>query len=106
MDSTSTREALALIAREGSFCGDYVHSVFDVVCVPLVEFLGYSNYTPSFYYTLVNTTVVQLYYQSYVGYSSLRTVVRLLPMFISGVLCNVVMAFIVGRVSIVYLAGE
>ncbi|KAF9456822.1 major facilitator superfamily domain-containing protein [Collybia nuda] len=46
---------------------------------------------------------VILYYQSYIGYSSLQTVVRLLPMFVSGVLCNVVVAFVVGRVSIVYL---
>lgn len=106
MDAASTHEALAFVSRQGPLCGDDVHIVFDMVCVPLVEFLGYSNYIPSFYYTLVNLTILQLYYQSYIGYSSLRTVVRLLPMFVSGVLCNVVVAFIVGRVSIVYLAGE
>ncbi|KAJ7064686.1 efflux transporter [Mycena amicta] len=42
---------------------------------------------------------VQLYYQVYIGYSPVRTVVRLVPMFVTGILCNIVVALIVGKVS-------
>ncbi|KAG6837022.1 hypothetical protein H0H93_016229 [Arthromyces matolae] len=45
----------------------------------------------------------QLYYQNYRGYSPILTVVRVLPMFVSGILCNVFVAAVVGRVPIVYL---
>jgi len=45
----------------------------------------------------------QLYYQDYIGYSPIRTVVRLLPMFVTGVICNVIVAIIVGRVPVVFL---
>ncbi|KAJ7185178.1 efflux transporter [Mycena filopes] len=41
---------------------------------------------------------VQLYYQVYIGYSPVRTVVRLAPMFVTGIICNVVVALIVRRV--------
>ncbi|KAJ7765345.1 efflux transporter [Mycena metata] len=41
---------------------------------------------------------VQLYYQVYIGYSPVRTVVRLTPMFVTGIICNVVVALIVRRV--------
>ncbi|KAJ7841749.1 hypothetical protein B0H14DRAFT_2782456 [Mycena olivaceomarginata] len=46
---------------------------------------------------------VQLYYQVYIGYSPVRTVVRLVPMFVTGLLCNVLVALLVGRVRIVWL---
>ncbi|KAJ7119219.1 hypothetical protein C8R43DRAFT_1152408 [Mycena crocata] len=39
---------------------------------------------------------VQLYYQVYIGYSPVRTVVRLTPMFVTALVCNVVVALIVG----------
>lgn len=39
------------------------------------------------------------------GLSPLHTVLRLLPMFISGTLCNVLVAFVVGRIQILYLIG-
>ncbi|KAK7039697.1 MFS domain-containing protein [Favolaschia claudopus] len=46
---------------------------------------------------------VQLYYQVYIGYSPVRTVVRLVPMFVTGMICNVVVALIVGRVPTLWL---
>ncbi|KAJ7106912.1 major facilitator superfamily domain-containing protein [Mycena epipterygia] len=46
---------------------------------------------------------VQLYYQVYIGYSPVRTVVRLTPMFVTGLICNVVVALIVGRVKTIWL---
>ncbi|KAJ6533086.1 major facilitator superfamily domain-containing protein [Mycena capillaripes] len=49
---------------------------------------------------------VQLYYQIYIGYSPVRTVVRLTPMFVTGIICNVVVAFIVGRVPTLWLLGS
>ncbi|KAF7318759.1 MFS domain-containing protein [Mycena chlorophos] len=42
---------------------------------------------------------VQLYYQVYIGYSPVRTVARLSPMFVTGIICNVVVALVVGRVG-------
>ncbi|KAL0945380.1 hypothetical protein HGRIS_000876 [Hohenbuehelia grisea] len=48
---------------------------------------------------------LQLYYQQYLELSPIRTTIRLLPMFITGVLCNVVVALVVGHVPVVYLLG-
>nr|GAT55166.1 predicted protein [Mycena chlorophos] len=42
---------------------------------------------------------VQLYYQVYIGYSPVRTVARLSPMFVTGIICNVVVALVVGRIG-------
>ncbi|KAJ7079170.1 hypothetical protein C8R44DRAFT_91709 [Mycena epipterygia] len=42
---------------------------------------------------------VQLYYQVYIGYSPVRTVMQLTPMFVTGLFCNVVVALIVGRIK-------
>ncbi|KAF5381607.1 hypothetical protein D9615_005507 [Tricholomella constricta] len=47
----------------------------------------------------------QLYYQNYIGYSPIRTVVRLLPMFIFGVMCNITVAVLVGCIPVLYLIG-
>ncbi|KAJ7670563.1 efflux transporter [Mycena polygramma] len=49
---------------------------------------------------------VQLYYQVYIGYSPVRTVVRLTPMFVTGIICNVVVALIVGRVPTLWLLAS
>ncbi|KAJ8501416.1 hypothetical protein ONZ45_g12147 [Pleurotus djamor] len=46
---------------------------------------------------------VQLYYQDYQRLSPVQTMVRVLPMFIAGVLCNFLVAQVVGRVPIVYI---
>ncbi|GBE89989.1 efflux transporter [Sparassis crispa] len=45
----------------------------------------------------------QLYYQDYIGLDAILTMVRILPMSVSGVLCNVLIAFVVGYVPVVYL---
>ncbi|KIY50201.1 major facilitator superfamily MFS-1 [Fistulina hepatica ATCC 64428] len=44
-----------------------------------------------------------LYYQEYMGLTPIDTALRLLPQFISGILCNVFVAFVVGRLPVVYL---
>ncbi|KAG7446056.1 putative efflux transporter [Guyanagaster necrorhizus] len=44
----------------------------------------------------------QLYYQNYQGLTPILTVVRLVPMFISGVICNTIVAFVAGRVPFIY----
>ncbi|KAF7360738.1 MFS domain-containing protein [Mycena venus] len=49
---------------------------------------------------------VQLYYQIYIGYSPVRTVVRLTPMFVTGLICNVVVALIVQRVPTLWLLAS
>ncbi|KAI0656359.1 efflux transporter [Cubamyces menziesii] len=45
----------------------------------------------------------QLYYQDYLGLSPILTMVRMLPMCVTGVLCNLVVALVVGRLPVVYL---
>ena len=48
---------------------------------------------------------VQLYYQNYKHYSPLQTLVRLLPMFVSGILCNVFVGLMAARIPIVWLVS-
>ncbi|TBU27562.1 efflux transporter [Dichomitus squalens] len=47
----------------------------------------------------------QLYYQDYLGLSPILTMVRLLPMSVMGVTCNVIVALVVGHVPLVYLVA-
>ncbi|KAG6844857.1 hypothetical protein H0H87_003100 [Tephrocybe sp. NHM501043] len=47
----------------------------------------------------------QLYYQNYRGYSPILTVIRFLPMFVSGIICNIVVAAIISYVPILYLVS-
>ncbi|EIM80449.1 MFS general substrate transporter [Stereum hirsutum FP-91666 SS1] len=49
---------------------------------------------------------VQLYYQNYMGLTPINSMVRILPTSIVGVLCNVVMAMIVGHVPLVWLIAS
>ncbi|KAF8992537.1 major facilitator superfamily domain-containing protein [Cyathus striatus] len=46
---------------------------------------------------------VQLYYQDYKQLSAIRTVVRLMPMMVSGILCNVFVGVMAARVPMMYL---
>ncbi|KAF8992533.1 major facilitator superfamily domain-containing protein [Cyathus striatus] len=46
---------------------------------------------------------VQLYYQDYKQLSAIRTVVRLMPMMVSGTLCNVFVGVMAARVPMIYL---
>ncbi|KAI8995706.1 efflux transporter [Trametes punicea] len=46
---------------------------------------------------------IQLYYQDYVGLNPILTMVRILPMCVTGVLCNVIVALVVGRIPVVFL---
>ncbi|KAJ7119225.1 hypothetical protein C8R43DRAFT_86627 [Mycena crocata] len=71
----------ALFARAGGRVG----AVFGVALLQFAAFMVWNFW-------------VQLYYQVYIGYSPVRTVVRLTPMFVTGLVCNVVVALIVGRV--------
>ena len=52
---------------------------------------------------LITRPVSQLYYQDYLSLSPILTMVRLLPMSVTGVTCNVIIALVVGRVPLVYL---
>ncbi|KAH9937920.1 efflux transporter [Epithele typhae] len=61
-----------------------------------IAFLEWSSFTLLTFY-------MQLYYQEYKGYSPILTMIRLIPMFVTGVLCNVFIALVVGRVPIVFL---
>jgi hypothetical protein len=48
---------------------------------------------------------VQLYYQTYLNLTPIHTMLRILPMFFSGVVANVIIALIIGRIDVVYIVG-
>ncbi|KAJ7637827.1 hypothetical protein B0H17DRAFT_1216954 [Mycena rosella] len=49
---------------------------------------------------------VQLYYKVYIGYSPVRMVVRLTPMFVTGLICNIFLALVIGRVPALWLPAS
>ncbi|KIY53663.1 putative efflux transporter [Fistulina hepatica ATCC 64428] len=44
-----------------------------------------------------------LYYQDYMGFTPIATAVRLLPQFVTGIILNIFVAFVVARLPVVYL---
>lgn len=48
---------------------------------------------------------VQLYYQTYLNLTPIHTMIRILPMFFMGVVANVIIALIIGRIDVVYIVG-
>ena len=48
---------------------------------------------------------VQLYYQTYLNLTPIHTMLRILPMFFSGVVANIIVALIIGRIDVVYIVG-
>ena len=48
---------------------------------------------------------VQLYYQTYLNLTPIQTMLRILPMFFSGVVANIIIALIIGRIDVVYIVG-
>ncbi|TFY56781.1 hypothetical protein EVJ58_g7431, partial [Rhodofomes roseus] len=59
----------------------------------LLEYAGFMSF--SFW--------IQLYYQNYMHLNPVLTMVRLLPMFVTGIIANMFVAAFVGRVPLVYL---
>lgn len=47
----------------------------------------------------------QIYYQDYENLSEILTAVRILPMTVTGIMCNFFIAFLIGRVDVVFLIG-
>jgi hypothetical protein len=47
----------------------------------------------------------QLYYQQYLGLTPILTMIRMLPMFVTGVIANAVIAVTVARVDVGVLTG-
>ncbi|KAI0086514.1 efflux transporter [Irpex rosettiformis] len=45
----------------------------------------------------------QLYYQNYLNLSPVLTMIRFIPMSVTGCICNIIVAIFVGRVPVVYL---
>ncbi|THV00004.1 MFS general substrate transporter [Dendrothele bispora CBS 962.96] len=64
--------------------------------VMIIALLNWAAFTGWLYW-------VVLYYQDFLGLSPLDTAVRLLPMFVTGIILNTIFAIVVGRVSIVVL---
>ncbi|KAH7332782.1 MFS general substrate transporter [Rhizoctonia solani] len=66
--------------------------------IQLVVFFNWSCFTTWQFF-------VTLYYQEYQGLSPIDTTIRLLPMSVSGLLCNLVIALFIGRISGTVLIG-
>ena len=47
----------------------------------------------------------QLYYEDFKGLPPIQTAIRLLPMTVTGVACNVLIALLIGRVDLVVIIG-
>ncbi|KAJ2993952.1 hypothetical protein NUW54_g7635 [Trametes sanguinea] len=67
-----------------------------VLMIAFLQWCGFQSFT--FW--------IQLYYQDYAGYTPILTMIRIIPMFVTGVCCNFIVALVVGRIPVVYLIGE
>lgn len=70
------------------------HGKFAVM--QLIAFLEWSAFQSWYFWA-------QLYYQDFEGFSPILTAVRFAPMTVVGVLCNVVVALVIGRVDVAIL---
>ncbi|KAL0565729.1 hypothetical protein V5O48_016292 [Marasmius crinis-equi] len=66
--------------------------VMCIACCLWASFLGWNYW-------------ILLYYQDFAHISALNTVVRMIPMFVTGILCNIFVALVAGRLPLVYLMG-
>ncbi|KAF8479545.1 major facilitator superfamily domain-containing protein [Russula ochroleuca] len=48
---------------------------------------------------------VQIYYQTYLNLTPIQTMLRILPMFFSGVVANIIVALIIGRIDVIYIVA-
>ncbi|KAH9967497.1 efflux transporter [Russula dissimulans] len=48
---------------------------------------------------------VQLYYQTYLNLTPIHTMLRLLPMFVMGLVANAIIALLIGRINVVYIVA-
>ncbi|KAF5353804.1 hypothetical protein D9758_010586 [Tetrapyrgos nigripes] len=67
-----------------------------VTVVMIIAFLNWASFLGWNFWTV-------LYYQNFVGFGPIQTVLRLLPMFVVGIFCNIIVASFVGRWPLVVL---
>ncbi|KAG7447360.1 MFS general substrate transporter [Guyanagaster necrorhizus] len=80
---------LSLWARRNGKFGAIMVTVMFTYC----SFLGWNFWT-------------QLYYQNYQRYTPVGTMIRLFPMFVTGVIGNFIIAIIIARVSVVWILAS
>ncbi|KAK0236923.1 efflux transporter [Armillaria nabsnona] len=68
-------------------------AIMIIVMFTFCSFLGWNFWT-------------QLFYQNYQGYTPVGTMIRLFPMFITGIICNFIIAVIIARVSVVWILAS
>ena len=104
VDAAAAHEALDLGARKGPLRGRDARRIPQLEQLPELGVLGAG--VPAFYPSRwTDADDGQLYYQDYLMLSPILTMVRLLPMFVVGVLCNFAIALCIGRLSLVYIVG-
>jgi hypothetical protein len=107
MDTTADHEAQSVEEGEWQVRSYDDHRIRQLVCLPYLDILV--SGLPFLQYQIQlepDTHLSQLYYQQYLHLHVIDTVVRFLPMFVSGVLCNVLVGTMAARIPVVYLAGE
>ncbi len=98
-------ETLSLGPRKWQIRSHHDHCHVHLLLILGMEFLdpGTSRMTHSRAMRLPRRS--QLYYQNYQDYTPVGTMIRLFPMFITGIICNFIIAVIIARVSVVWILG-
>ena len=97
MDTSTTNEAFALETWEWKVCRNAMHRVLPHVRLPELDLVGHSKFQVSF--MAINVLIfVQLYYETYKGYNPILTMVRMIPMIPAGIICNIFIGLLVGKI--------
>ena len=74
-----------------------------MVCVPFVVFLGSGKLVHHLSELYCDKISTKLYYEDFKGLPPIQTALRLLPMTVTGIACNVLIALLIGRVDLVII---
>ncbi len=99
-------ETLPVGPRKRKICSHHDHCHVHLLLILGMEFLdpGTSRMTHLRAMRLPRRS--QLFYQNYQHYTPVGTMIRLFPMFITGIICNFIIAVIIARVSVVWILGS
>ncbi|KDQ24021.1 hypothetical protein PLEOSDRAFT_1068013 [Pleurotus ostreatus PC15] len=77
----------------------WTRSAYRLTAVMLVALLTWASFLGWNFWT-------QLYYQQYEGLSPVGGMLRMFPMFVTGIICNIIVVMIVARVPVVYILAS
>ncbi|KAF7420881.1 hypothetical protein PC9H_011399 [Pleurotus ostreatus] len=77
----------------------WTRSAYRLTAVMLVALLTWASFLGWNFWT-------QLYYQQYEGLSPVGGMLRMFPMFVTGIICNIIVVMIVARIPVVYILAS